>query len=185
MNGTRSRTGTALLLSVALTGCSSQPLPPDSATMAEAVSVQQRAGDHPAAIARPLTGRCETTFNPPSFPPPLVHRQTDVGTCRLSHLGRAEFHSVKEINFATGTQTTTEATFTAANGDLLRAVGSGVSAPGQPGRIGFSATLTFIGGTGRFENASGEARVEGEAVLATRTATLRIVEGWIAYRAAR
>ena len=185
MNGTCSRTGAALLLSITLAGCSSQPLPPEPATMAEAVSGLERPDDHADAGARPLTGRCETTFNPPSFPPPLVHVQTDVGICRLSHLGRAEFHSVKEINFATGTQTTTEATFTAANGDLLRAVGSGVSAPGQPGRIGFSATLTFVGGTGRFENASGEARVEGEAVIASRTATFRIVEGWIAYRAAR
>lgn len=131
--------------------------------------------------ARPLTGRCETTFDPPTFPPPPSFTQTDTGTCRLAHLGRAAFHSVKDINFATGTQTTTEATFTAANGDVLRAVGSGTSAPAGPGQIGFSATLTFTGGTGRFAEATGEAHVEGVAQLSTSTATMEIVGGWIRY----
>lgn len=132
---------------------------------------------------RPLTGRCETTFNPPPLPPPPVHRQTDAGTCELAPLGTVQFHSVKDINFAAGTQTTTEATFTAPNGDVLRAVGSGSSAPSQPGRVAFTATLTLTGGTGRFTEASGEAHVKGEAVMATRTASFEIVEGWIIYDA--
>jgi hypothetical protein len=129
----------------------------------------------------PLSGRCETTFEPPPFPPPPVFTQTDTGTCTMAHLGRAAFHSVKEIDLAAGTQTTTEATFTAANGDVLRAVGSGTSAPIGPGQIGFSATLTFMGGTGRFANAAGEAHVEGFAWLATSTASLEIIGGWITY----
>jgi hypothetical protein len=133
------------------------------------------------AAARPFSGRCETTFNPPPLPPPPVHRQTDQGSCQLAHLGRAEFYSVKDIDFSTGTQTTTEASFTAPNGDVLRAVGAGTSAPGRPGHIAFSATLTLQGGTGRFAHATGWVRVEGEADLAARTASMQIVEGWIAY----
>lgn len=153
----------ALLLVAVLAGCTGATLQPDT--------------------PRPLTGRCETTFNPPPLPPPPVHRQTDTGSCELAPLGRVEFHSVKDINFATGTQTTTEATFTAPNGDVLRAVGSGTSAPSQPGRIAFSANLTFTGGTGRFGRATGQASVKGEAVLATRTASFEIVDGSITYDA--
>jgi hypothetical protein len=93
----------------------------------------------------PLTGHCETTFAPhPTQPGPPVVRQIDQGTCQISHLGEAFFYSDKEINFATGTQVTTEASFTAANGDVLYATGSGTSAPSAPGRIGFSATLTLL-----------------------------------------
>jgi hypothetical protein len=64
---------------------------------------------------------------------------------------------------------------------VLRAVGGGTSAPIGPGQIGFSATLTFTGGTGRFANAAGEAHVEGVASLATSTASLEIVGGWITH----
>lgn len=141
----------------------------------------QHASTHGAGPQRPLTGRCETTFDPPSFPPPLIFSQVDVGTCLMAHLGRAAFYSAKDINVITGTQTTTEAIFTAANGDELHAVGSGTSAPAGPGQIGFSATLTFTGGTGRFTHAAGEAHVEGVARPATGTATLEIVAGWIRY----
>lgn len=140
----------------------------------------QSVAAHHSGVARPISGRCETTFNPPPLPPPPVHAQTDIGTCTLTHLGRTTFHSVKEIDFVAGTQTTTEASFTAANGDVLRAVGSGASAPADPGQIGFSATLTFTGGTGRFTDASGEVEVTGVATLASTSAVLEIA-GWVAY----
>lgn len=170
----------AILLALALAGCSGDapaPTAPNAPVLA-------RAGlKHPMPATRPITGHCETTFNPPPLPPPPVHRQIDTGTCQLAHLGRTSFYSVKDINFALGIQTTTEARFTAANGDVLRAVGSGTSAPGGPGRVRFSATLTFVGGTGRFANATGEIHIVGEANLATRTTALEIVDGWIAYAA--
>jgi hypothetical protein len=140
-----------------------------------------QASMHGAGPQRPLTGRCETTFDPPSFPPPPVFSQVDVGTCLMAHLGRAAFYSAKDINVITGTQITTEAIFTAANGDELHAVGSGTSQPAGPGQFGFSATLTFAGGTGRFTHAAGEAHVEGVAQTAAGTATLEIVGGWIRY----
>lgn len=144
------------------------------ATLASSASLQEA----------PLTGRCETTFMPhPTQPLPPLVRQIDEGICRLSHLGNTSFHSVKDINFATGTQITTELILTAANGDVLRATGSGTSAPSAPGTIGFTATLTFVGGTGRFERASGEVNVIGEAALATRTAAFEFVSGRINYDA--
>jgi hypothetical protein len=161
-----------------LAGCADTP-----ARITESGAAVQYAAAQQTDAARPITGRCETTFNPPPLPPPPVFTQTDTGTCTIAHLGRAAFHSVKEIDFIAGTQTTTEASFTAANGDVLRAVGSGTSAPAGPGQIGFSATLTFTGGTGRFLNARGEAHVTGVASLATTTAILEITGGWIAYDA--
>ena len=56
---------------------------------------------------------------------------------------------------------------------------SGTSAPGEPGYLRFSATMTFVGGTGRFVHATGLARVEGTASLSTPTAAYAL-DGWIA-----
>jgi hypothetical protein len=131
---------------------------------------------------RPLTGRCETSFAPPQFPLPPVLRQVDTGTCHLSHLGRAAMYLVQDINFATGTQVSVEFTFTAPNGDVLRATNVGTSAPSGSG-VRFQGATTFVGGTGRFANATGEAQLEGTANFLTNTATLAVVDGWIAYDA--
>jgi hypothetical protein len=128
---------------------------------------------------RPLEGRCATVFEPPTLPPPPVVRQVDNGNCQLSHLGQTALQEVENINFAAGTQTG-ELTFTAANGDILRAVNAGTSALSGPGRISFSATLTIVGGTGRFANATGQAHEVGVADLTTNTASFTLV-GWIAY----
>ena len=130
----------------------------------------------------PLTGRCETSFAPPPYPLPPVLRQVDEGTCQLSHLGRAAMYLVQDIHFATGTQVSVEFTFTAPNGDVLRATNVGTSAPSGSG-VQFQGTTTFVGGTGRFANATGEARLEGTANCLTNTATLSVVDGWIAYDA--
>ena len=131
--------------------------------------------------ARPIKGHCELTFNPPPLPLPPVHRQIDTGTCWFSHLGRTALYGVQDINFAAGTQSG-ERTFTAANGDLLRAVHAGRSAPSGPGLVSFVTTLTFVGGTGRFANATGQMTGEGTANLITRTTSVTN-EGWIAYDA--
>lgn len=169
----------ALLFALVLTGCADGSL-----TSAGPETSAQEHEDHvlKASIERSLSGRCETAFRlHPTQPAPPVVRQIDEGTCQLTHLGRSSFYSVKDINFATGTQVTTEATFTAANGDLLRAAGSGTSAPSGPGQVSFTATLAFVGGTGRFENATGEAHVVGQADLVSRTASLEIIDGRIVY----
>ena len=165
----------SLLLTLALAGCAREPTstaPLDALRLARAS----------APAPRPLTGHCETSFAPPPFPLPPVHRQVDTGTCQLSHLGRAVLHSVQDIDFATGAQVSVELTFTAANGDVLRATNVGTSAPSGPG-VRFRGTATFVGGTGRFANATGGARLEGTANFLTNTAEFAVVDGWISYDA--
>jgi hypothetical protein len=169
------RRNAAFLALLIIAGCAGEPTGPRAGD-----ATFQSGATYPADVARPIAGRCETTFDPPPLPPPPVRIQTDTGTCILAHLGRAAFYSVKEIDIIAATQTTTEATFTAANGDVLRAVGSGTSAPAGPGRIGFTATLTFTGGTGRFADALGEVEVSGVATMATTSAVLEMA-GWISY----
>lgn len=165
----------SLLLGFALSGCASEA---PSAAAPDAPQLARASAPAP----RPLTGRCETSFAPPPFPLPPVLRQVDTGTCQLSHLGRAVLYSVQDINLATGTQVSVEFTLTAANGDVLRATNVGTSAPNGPG-VRFQGTTTFVGGTGRFANATGEARIEGTASFVTNTAAFTVLDGWIAYAA--
>ncbi len=159
----------ALLTAVAVAGCDDSPTALPSA-------------DAPAVFAaaplRPIQGDCHLTFEvlEVNFP---VLRQRDYGTCQLSHLGRTGFDGILEINLLLGMQTGTR-TFTAANGDELYATVAGTSAPIGPGLIGFSATFTFTGGTGRFANASGSAQGEGVANQVTQTTMVRL-EGSIGY----
>ena len=167
----------SLLLALALAGCAG-----DSRTTTPPLDAPAFARGAVTPGSYPLTGRCETSFDPPPFPLPAVHRQVDTGTCQLSHLGRAVLHSVQDIDFAAGTQVSVELTFTAANGDVLRAANVGASAPSGPG-VRFRGTTTFIGGTGRFAGATGEARLEGTANFLTNTAEFTVVDGWIAYEA--
>ena len=166
----------AVLITIAsfsalLTGCK-----PDNRTVAapDALALGRAVNE-----SMPIAGACETAFVPPTLPPPPVIRQVDQGTCHLSHLGRTALYSVQDIDLATGTQTSIELTYTAANGDILRAVNTGTSVPNGPG-VRFSATTMFVGGTGRFANATGQARIEGTASFVTNTASYT-VDGWIAY----
>ena len=116
----------------------------------------------------PFTARCTLAIQPPTpVGPGLIH-QLDTGECQVAHLGRTTFVSDKIINVVAGTQTL-QATFTAANGDVLRAAGSGTSSMVSPGIVAFEATITFDGGTGRFAAASGTAAIRGQANLAAGT----------------
>ena len=173
----RSPAAPAIVLALALAGCADAlPTPPDPDRAAPA-----RAGSAgAAAAARPISGRCDLTIAPLPSTPPIV-RQTDTGTCQLSHLGRTSYAGVLELDLAAGTQRG-ERTLTAANGDVLRMVSVGTSTPGGPGLVDFVATLTFVGGTGRFANATGEARAEGTANIVTRT-TVVALDGWLVYDA--
>ncbi len=168
---------TSATLSLGLAGCSTTEAPTGAGSNATAVARQDAAAG--ALVLRPITGRCETAFNPPPFPLPPVHEQVDRGSCQMAHLGRSEFSGVQVIDFAAGTQSG-ERTFTAANGDVLRATHEGTSAVTGPGRVSFTATLTFVGGTGRFAHATGQATARGSASLATSTASFTL-DGWIAY----
>lgn len=61
---------------------------------------------------------------------------------------------------ADGTLDTGTGTFVAANGDLLYITFHGVSDGGHP-ILHFTSYVTFVGGTGRFEGATGTATVNG------------------------
>jgi len=136
-----------LMLAACGGGAPSVTTPNASAALSKSVAAQ-------AAGALPIKGHCELTFNPPPLPLPPVHRQIDTGTCWFSHLGKTALQGVQDINFAAGTQSGTR-TFTAANGDVLRATHAGTSGPGGPGLVRFVTTITIVGGTGRFANATG------------------------------
>lgn len=165
-----------LIILAACAGTSVPVTPPDEAELPATTAARN------SSQSRPISGVCETTFNPPPMPLPAVHRQTDTGSCQLAHLGQTDLIGVQDINLAAGTQSG-ERKFTAANGDILRAVHSGRSAQSGPGLVSFSATLTFVGGTGRFAHATGQARAEGTANIATRTASFTIMDGHITYDA--
>ncbi len=165
----------AALLTIAAAGCA--PESPTAATPGAPV-LARAAGQAPAA--RPISGHCDLTVSPLPSSPPLI-RQTDTGTCQLTHLGRTTFEGVLELNLATGTQRG-ERTLTAANGDILRVVSVGTSTPSGPGLVSFVGTFTFGGGTGRFVNATGQARGEGTANLITRATSLTL-DGSISYDA--
>lgn len=164
---------TVLLIpfTLALGGCAggvTSPTAPAGQDLAPGASMTAVAQD-----GRPITARCEASFGPAELLAPGVLRQVDTGTCQMAHLGRVEFHSDKVIRLAAGTQTT-NATFTAANGDVLRATGTGTNTLARPGLVRFTMNMTFVGGTGRFAGATGNALVEGEASLANGTSWLRL-----------
>lgn len=127
----------------------------------------------------PVAGRCELVAQPPEPISPGVVRQVNLGQCIVTHLGKSTYFSENVINFATGTQTI-QATFTAANGDLLYAEGSGTNQFVGPGRVAFQANITFEGGTGRFADAAGAATIAGEADVVNRQSQFT-AEGNIAY----
>lgn len=108
-----------------------------------------------------------------------VVRQLDQGTCKLPRLGTVIFVSDKVLQLRLGTQTI-KATFTTADGDVLRAVGTGTNTPSGPGKVVFAATIDFVGGTGKFAAATGRARSEGEADLIARTST-SVLNGFVVY----
>lgn len=174
----RARLIPALPLLCTLAGCARGA--PNATAPDASATVEMRASAQ-ASDAVPIAGRCELTFNPPPLPLPPVHRQIDTGTCWFSHLGRTALYGVQDINFAAGTQSG-ERTFTAANGDVLRAVHAGRSAPSGPGLVSFTTTITIVGGTGRFAHATGQMTGAGTANLITHTTTVTN-EGWIAYDA--
>jgi len=166
-----------VLVGVCLIGCGGDGMPTPPHVAVHAGSSQSSVA---GAIVRPLSGSCDTAFDPPPLPPPPVLRQVDVGTCQMTHLGRVAMRAVQDINLVSGTQTSVDVTFTAPNGDILRAASAGTSVPNGPG-VAFSAVMTFAGGTGRFARATGRARLDGAASFVTNTASFTFADGWIAY----
>jgi hypothetical protein len=181
----RPTTKPAVLIAFALVACAnpdSTAGPENAATpAATGASLSTRGPTASRSLTRrPFSGRCETEFAPPPFPLPPAIRQVDTGTCQLAHLGRTAFYDEHDISFATGRSISVEIRFTAANGDVLRATSVGTFVPDGPG-VRINAAMTFSGGTGRFANAVGEARLVGQADFTTNSARFSFVDGWIAY----
>jgi len=168
----RSSIASVVFLGSVLAACA-DPAPTSPTASARSVALQR------SGTARPLTGSCTVTFNPPPLPPPPVFHQVDQGTCLLSHLGATDFYGEQDINFAAGMQSGWR-TLTAANGDELHTRHTGVSQPAGPGLVSFVAQMTIVGGTGRFAGASGTVRGVGLANLMTRTTTVTL-DGTISY----
>jgi hypothetical protein len=104
-----------------------------------------------------------------SFNPPVL-QQIGNATCHVAHLGRITVRTEQTINVATGAQTGT-ATWTAANGDLVFLTSEGTSEPAGPDLLSFSGAATITGGTGRFEQSSGEFDVAGTANISNGSGT--------------
>jgi hypothetical protein len=81
----------AVLVALTVAGCAG-PTTPTSMTASRSISaggptlVTATAGQHASAL--PVSGTCNTSFDPPTFPLPPVIRQVDTGTCQLAHLGQ-------------------------------------------------------------------------------------------------
>jgi len=107
------------------------------------------------ATGVPFKGIYTTSFV--MLQPPPIFIQKVSGTGNASHLGRSTFEAVSSVNLTTqppfavnGTRT-----ITAANGDKLFTTFTGNSTPLEPGLNRAELHETITGGTGRFQNASG------------------------------
>ena len=173
------RTALALLCivpGIALAACSADAptsvrLAPDQPTTTKA-----------SVASRPIKGRCSLSIvSTTPYPAPPVFRQVSEGTCELSQLGRTKVHFIQVVNFGNGTQHSLSLSYRAANGDVLQAASAGTSVP-TPTGVDFSATITFLGGTGRFASATGSAHANGSANLASATSWYSL-DGSISYDA--
>lgn len=115
------------------------------------LGLEQRAS---AASPVPFRGRADVVITGVEDVPPATRKLTASATGQATHLGRFTRTESLTINLAAGTFTG-NLVFTAANGDLLKAdfTGNFTSLAGDAA-VG---TYVFTGGTGRFQNASGQA----------------------------
>jgi hypothetical protein len=122
-----------------------------------------------AAPVRPFSGACTTTgvvagqVLVDGVPGLLL---TFEATCRLTHLGLTHATATQQVLFTGPSEVTISntTTYVAANGDTLNATFTGAGT--QVGLAAtFSGTQRFTGGTGRFADATGEAKLEGTAAF--------------------
>ena len=131
---------------------------------------------------RPIKMEAVGTLTPPtviSFAPLTVY-VVGTGTAEVSHLGASQFVFPQYFFPLSGTFSG-DLTITAANGDLLIAHVTGRASPtGVPGVNAIQEDAVFIGGTGRFENATGTAVLTGVVDTVARTVTVT-GEGTVSY----
>jgi hypothetical protein len=144
----------------------------------------------PKGTDRPIEGACDndiTPLSPPGVFPVLLAVET---TCHISHLGLTVGFTDSEVIVPAGPPvgtvlpvsiTVTKIVYVGANGDQLWSTfGGGGEIDFATGRATFDGTETYIGGTGRFSNATGQSHTFGEGSLFTNKATLTTA-GTISY----
>lgn len=147
----------ALILSSACAG--------ESATGPAALSVSASKSAN-VAVTRPAGGKCtvngQFTLVPDDGTVATFHA---TGSCNLKHLGRTAI-VIDEYFFEDGS-ITNSTDYTAANGDVLNS--TWYSAPDEnsflDGNAVFAGDETYIGGTGRFDGATGSSFVQGTATV--------------------
>lgn len=158
------------------TGCSGDSsVTPETRQFVQTGGAQASRGGS-SVVARPMGGRCVTEIEvlPANFPILLLHI---TGDCTLEHLGRVTLESTQSVNLISMT-ITNSSSYTAANGDVLRAPFTGVATFNPDGSVSFTGSEVYQGGTGRFSNASGSSALSGTATLSTGEYT---TSGSIAY----
>jgi len=136
---------------------------------------------------RPYSGSCSTVvtpLTPPGVFPQKLHIDYD---CTLAHLGHATAVATQVVTpidqsgVLVTAQITNSTTYTAANGDTLIASFTGTALLNvETGQVRFIGTETFAGGSGRFEDASGSADLDGSGSFFTNIAFFT-AKGRIAY----
>lgn len=154
---------------------------PTGATLKPGASAASR-GQSSVTVSRPIGGRCESTVLSLTLIGDGVVREEVGGPCWISHLGRTTLYLRQVIDFNTGQAVSEEVTFTAANGDVLRATSITIGTPTSATTTSLAGTFTFVGGTGRFAHASGSAPFAGSVDFATGKASFTM-RGTIAYAA--
>jgi hypothetical protein len=174
----RITTAAVMITLTALAAACDQPLPTAAVDQDLASMDLVAAGHAQAGDEVPLRMTADGTFIgqdlAPGFGPPTLGRSTFDGRCtvpsdfvvRFSLSGRATHHgrftaSVEhctQLDFQTGLSTITDGsiTYRAANGDVLRSRHQGASENPAVG-TGSVSHHEYVGGTGRFAGASGEA----------------------------
>jgi hypothetical protein len=167
---------------IALAACSSSDLP----------TAPSLARGGKAQVTRPLSGQCDTKVTILNISPDGRLDLSIDYTCQLSHLGLTYNTVIQSVvpsgppvnGLLPGIVNNTGA-YVAANGDR---VNSSFTGTGVTNLVDFTASFEgtehFLDGTGRFTDASGEADIEGTAVLdpTTGTGTAHFtIEGTITY----
>ena len=162
------RTWTAVLLALpAFAACSENDVTAPQPAASGSSPALALDGGRP----RPFEGRCETSIAivpPRPEDTPNILRLREGYVCRLSHLGRVTAVAEQIVIF-TGPTTaisSNRTTWTAANGDQLFGAWSGTAVTAGPD-VTFSGLERFVGSTGRFKNARGDAWITGTATFIT------------------
>lgn len=103
----------------------------------------------------PFKGTYTTTLEVLTGPPMLLQRITGVG--HATHLGASTFVALSTLNLTTAPPFNLSGTaiFTAANGDIFYTSFTGTATPNPDGTRTVVMNHTITGGTGRFDDASG------------------------------